>query len=554
MDAPTSYPLNSTTYGYDAVGNQVTRTYTPTNKVQNRTFDPENRVVQIVSNTYTTKFIYGPNGERVIKSVTNTPPQGGEGGELPSSGATERTLYVGGYEEQLPINQTIAWTSPSNASASSPVYSLKKTGTNSAWDAGAISTQSITSAQGDGYVSVVADATNTHRAFGLGNSNQGVDLEDIDFAIYLKGDGTLEIWESGEEMGDFGTYQVGDVLRVGVESGAVKYYRNSTLLYTAEKEPSYPLYLDTSLYTPGSVLVGALLCAGSACTSSMSTPEYTTYYSFGGKMVGMRRANASVGNGQYRIVGDHLGSTTLIVNTDTPPTVVQRQYHKPYGETAWQYTSTSTGGESLTNVGYTGQRTDEDSTGLMFYNARMYDPVIGSFISSDTIAPDQSDPKRRNRFGYVSSNPLRNIDPSGHSELSLTSILEFDFELQIQNRPDTPMPPSECDTTRCALDAIGTYGINVLQSDQWTLDELNAILYALEALMNAAQWTIDDFKSAMGPIDLSNRACLVVGCTQDHGDHREIAFDLSQLREKVRILPRRFCVNTWFMNSHTFGI
>ena len=197
-------------------------------------------------------------------------------------------------------------------------------------------------------------------------------------------------------MGDFGTYQVGDVLRVGVESGAVKYYRNSTLLYTAEKEPSYPLYLDTSLYTPGSVLVGALLCAGSACTSSMSTPEYTTYYSFGGKMVGMRRANASVGNGQYRIVGDHLGSTTLIVNTDTPPTVVQRH---TASRTVRRHGNTHhlTGGESLTNVGYTGQRTDEDSTGLMFYNARMYDPVIGSFISSDTIAPDQSDPKRRNR-------------------------------------------------------------------------------------------------------------------------------------------------------------
>ena len=114
------------------------------------------------------------------------------------------------------------------------------------------------------------------------------------------------------------------------------------------------------------------------------------------------------------------------------------------------------------------------------------------------------------------------------------------------------MPPSECDTTRCALDAIGTYGINVLQSDQWTLDELNAILYALEALMNAAQWTIDDFKSAMGPIGLANRACLVVGVPRITAIIGKLLSICPSSVRKDLILPRRFCVNTWFMNSHTF--
>jgi RHS repeat-associated protein len=330
---------------------------------------------------------------------------------LPSSGAIERTLYVGAYEEQWPINQTIAWTSVVNSSGSSPAYSLKKTGTNSAWDAGAISTQSI--ASGDGYVSVVADATNTERMFGLGNSNQSASSSDIEYGLKLKSDGTLEIIQEGSSAGSYGSYVVGDVLKVAVVSGAVKYYRNDTLLYTNNgRSPSYPLYLDTSLYTPGSVLAGALLCAGSVCTSA---PEYTTYYSFGGMMVGMRRANASAGNGQFRIVGDHLGSTTLIVDTATPPNVVQRQYHESYGETTWQYTATSTGGESLTNVAYTGQRTDEDSTGLLFYNARMYDPALSFFISADTIAADAGELGSRNRYSYVLYNPVKLTDPSGHS-------------------------------------------------------------------------------------------------------------------------------------------
>ena len=145
VDVSTSYPLNSTTYGYDAVGNQVTRTYTPTNKVQNRTFDPENRVVQIVLRT------------RILPSSSMAPTESGS-----SRASLTPLLRVGKGEScllQVQPSALCTWAvtkssclstrpspgpSPSNASASSPVYSLKKTGTNSAWDAGAISTQSIT--------------------------------------------------------------------------------------------------------------------------------------------------------------------------------------------------------------------------------------------------------------------------------------------------------------------------------------------------------------------------------------------------------------------------
>jgi hypothetical protein len=45
-----------------------------------------------------------------------------------------------------------------------------------------------------------------------------------------------------------------------------------------------------------------------------------------------RKANQPTGNGQYRIVGDHLGSTSLVVDSANPPAVVHRQYFKPYGE------------------------------------------------------------------------------------------------------------------------------------------------------------------------------------------------------------------------------
>ncbi len=135
----------------------------------------------------------------------------------------------------------------------------------------------------------------------------------------------------------------------------------------------------------------------------------TNYYSCGGKAVGLRRSGWPNGNGQYRLVGDHLGSTTLLVDTATPPNVVQRQYHKPYGEIAFQWTV----GGSLTSVSFTGQRLDSD-TGLMYYGARFYDPVLGYFVSAD---PTTSDPKKSsdlNRYLYARGNPLRYIDPSGY--------------------------------------------------------------------------------------------------------------------------------------------
>lgn len=42
-------------------------------------------------------------------------------------------------------------------------------------------------------------------------------------------------------------------------------------------------------------------------TPGSTTTEYTSYYTLGGKLVGMRRVVGTTST-QYRIVGDHLGS------------------------------------------------------------------------------------------------------------------------------------------------------------------------------------------------------------------------------------------------------
>jgi len=65
--------------------------------------------------------------------------------------------------------------------------------------------------------------------------------------------------------------------------------------------------------------------------------------------------------------------------------------------------------------------------GLMFYNARWYDPSLGRFAQADTIVPDPYNTIDYDRYAYVDNNPIRYIDPSGHfkSDKELAKYLGF---------------------------------------------------------------------------------------------------------------------------------
>jgi RHS repeat-associated protein len=157
------------------------------------------------------------------------------------------------------------------------------------------------------------------------------------------------------------------------------------------------------------------------------SPAYTGYYSFGGKLVGMRRGNQAggVGNGQYRMTGHRRGSTSLVVGSTG--SVVQRLYYKPYGEVAWSWSSTggvNSSATSLTSVGYTGQRLDGES-GLMYYGACFYDPSLGVFTSADNIAPEQDSPKTRSHYSYFDQSPMRSSRDLDKRALFGYALLKF---------------------------------------------------------------------------------------------------------------------------------
>jgi len=103
---------------------------------------------------------------------------------------------------------------------------------------------------------------------------------------------------------------------------------------------------------------------------------------------------------------DHLGSTAVTAN-EAGAGIAELRY-KPWGENRYTF------GATPTQRRFTGQVLDNVAGELYFYNARWYDPVIGRFISADTIVPQPGNPQVLNRYSYVLNNPFRYTDPSGH--------------------------------------------------------------------------------------------------------------------------------------------
>jgi RHS repeat-associated protein len=107
---------------------------------------------------------------------------------------------------------------------------------------------------------------------------------------------------------------------------------------------------------------------------------------------------------------DHLGSSSVILEEDGD--VISRTTYTAFGEERDNW-----GVSSPTDYTYTGQRSYTDDFGLMFYNARWYDPVTAHFAQADTIIPQPGNSGDWNRYAYVLYNPMRYIDPTGHFPL-----------------------------------------------------------------------------------------------------------------------------------------
>ncbi len=102
---------------------------------------------------------------------------------------------------------------------------------------------------------------------------------------------------------------------------------------------------------------------------------------------------------------DYLGSTRVV--TDENGNLIEKLNYLPFGEKT-EY--------SEQEYTFTGQE-DEISSSLMFYNSRYYSPEFRRFTQPDMMIQNAYDPQSLNRYGYARNNPLKYIDPNGHSFL-----------------------------------------------------------------------------------------------------------------------------------------
>jgi RHS repeat-associated protein len=132
-----------------------------------------------------------------------------------------------------------------------------------------------------------------------------------------------------------------------------------------------------------------------------------SYHYAGTQRVAMRIDQDGQISKLYYLLSDHLGSTSLTVAAATNTKVAELRYD-PWGSVRYA------NGTQVTDYTYTGQRDFTSDFGLMYYNARWYDPYNTHFSSPDSIIPDHYNPLDYNRYTYARNNPLKYTDPTGH--------------------------------------------------------------------------------------------------------------------------------------------
>ncbi|MFG2950464.1 RHS repeat-associated core domain-containing protein [Streptomyces adustus] len=128
------------------------------------------------------------------------------------------------------------------------------------------------------------------------------------------------------------------------------------------------------------------------------------YYTVGGAAIALR-SNASGTDKLQFLSGDHHGTSTVAISSDSTQTLSKR-YTTPFGATRG-----SGSGTWPDDKGFLGKSADT-STGLTQIGARQYDATTGQFLSVDPLLmPDQH--QSLNGYSYANNNPATLSDASG---------------------------------------------------------------------------------------------------------------------------------------------
>jgi RHS repeat-associated protein len=187
---------------------------------------------------------------------------------------------------------------------------------------------------------------------------------------------------------------------------------------------------------------------------NLTSGEITTHYYLGKKEIAQRK-----GSTLSYIYQDSLGSTSVMSNSVGAST----------GSIKYFSFGLTRSGSVTTDKGFTSQRLD--NTGLYYYGARYYDPMIGRFISADTIVPNPMNPQSLNRYTYCLNNPLKYIDPSGH----IVTVIGHNGSRTISDEEAAGLNPSQPFRDQVGLSDNPLLNVIYWMNNQWRTFTTNPV-------------------------------------------------------------------------------
>ena len=138
-------------------------------------------------------------------------------------------------------------------------------------------------------------------------------------------------------------------------------------------------------------------------------------------MAAIYRTSNQTGDNMYYIHTDHLGSFDRVTRDDG-------SLADTYSFDAWGNRRDATNCEQADNTthlfsrGYTGHE-HLDRFGIINMNGRLYDPLLGRFLSPDNYIQAPDNTQNFNRYSYCLNNPMKYTDPSGEFFLAALPLV-----------------------------------------------------------------------------------------------------------------------------------
>lgn len=125
---------------------------------------------------------------------------------------------------------------------------------------------------------------------------------------------------------------------------------------------------------------------------------------------------ASISNAYDRVTYIHNNwQGTPVAASDDQGSLEWRIVYYPFGS---EYSNSEIRREN--DISYGGKQLDVD-TGLQYFGARHYDPVLGRFTSIDPVPANAENYLTFGRYSYANNNPYKYVDPDG--ELAVVTTI-----------------------------------------------------------------------------------------------------------------------------------